>query len=143
MASSQPAQAIAFSISYAGLGRRFCAYVVDLVVCFSVFVVVAIVLRVLRSSGIWTPALGEGADPAELWRALGFSAKLSILVTFFLTQGPLYWILFEASAWQATLGNRVLSVHVSDDHSQRISMVEIVRAFVCQMGFRMVRRVFL
>jgi uncharacterized RDD family membrane protein YckC len=122
MASSQPAQATAVSISYAGLGRRFCAYVVDLVVCLSVLVAVAIVLRVLRSSRIWTPALGEGADPTELWRALGFSAKLSILVAFFLTQGPLYWILFEASAWQATLGKRVLSVYVSDDRGQRISM---------------------
>jgi uncharacterized RDD family membrane protein YckC len=57
-----------------------------------------------------------------MWRALGFGAKLSIIVAFILAQGPIYWILFEASAWQATLGKRALTVYVSDERGQRISM---------------------
>ena len=122
MASSQPAQATSISVSYAGLGRRFCAYVLDLVICFLGLMAVSIILRVLISSRIWIPALGGGADPRELWMSLGFGAKLSIVVAFVLTQGPIYWVLFEASAWQATLGKRVLDIYVVDERHQRISM---------------------
>jgi uncharacterized RDD family membrane protein YckC len=96
--------------------------VLDLVVCFFGLIAVSIILRVLISLRIWIPALGAGADPVELWRSLGFGAKLSIFVAFVLTQGPIYWVLFEASAWQATLGKRALGIYVFDGRGQRISM---------------------
>jgi uncharacterized RDD family membrane protein YckC len=122
MVSSPTPQVTLVSASHSGLGPRFCAYLFDLVVCFLVLVAVAITLRVLRTFGVWTPAVAGGADPVELWRSLGFGAKLSVVVAFMLTQGWLYFVLFEASAWQATVGKRLLSLYVTDDVGQPISI---------------------
>jgi len=88
----------------------------------SLLLVVAVVLRALRSSGIWGPTLEAGIDPRELWRALGFGAKLSVIVAFIVIQGPMYFALFEASAWQATIGKRLLDIYVTDENGQRISV---------------------
>jgi len=42
-----------------------------------------------------------------------------LVVTFLIM--PLYWVIFESSAWQATLGKRALKIKVVDRNGQRVS----------------------
>jgi uncharacterized RDD family membrane protein YckC len=113
--------------SYAGLGRRSAAYLLDLVVSLSPIILAGIALRILRAVGAWTPA-GAGGElaPEELWHALGTIAKLSVIFAFVLSTGLVYFALFESSPWQATLGKRLLDVHVTGDDRARIG---IARSF--------------
>ncbi len=54
---------------------------------------------------------------------LGVVAKLCIIFGFVLSMGPIYFILCEASAWQATFGKRLLKIYVTDDGRKRISIM--------------------
>jgi hypothetical protein len=100
MATSQAApSALAFP-ALAGLGRRIAAYLLDLLIAFSVLLLVAISMRVFRAVGVWTPDGTE--DPVEIWRALGVGAKLLVVSAYVLSGGPVYFILFHASPWQAS-----------------------------------------
>ena len=105
---------------YASLGRRIAAHLLDVLVAFSVLLLVAIVMRGLRAFGLWMP--DPGRTPEQAWQALGVVAKIFILVAFVLSMGPIYFMLWEASSWQATLGKRLLNIYVTDDNRQRISL---------------------
>jgi uncharacterized RDD family membrane protein YckC len=128
MASLQPALT-PDSRQYAGLGPRLGAYLVDLLIAFSLLIVVAMLLRVFRAFGIWEPGAGTqlqvgsaGMTPEEIWRSLGAGAKLAVIIAFVLSQGAIYRVLFEASAWQATVGKRLFNVYVTDERGARISL---------------------
>jgi uncharacterized RDD family membrane protein YckC len=115
--------------SFASLGRRLGAYFLDVIISGSVVFAVAFSMRALRALGLWMPVgerIGESYDPVTAWHALGAGAKLSILLGFVLSMGPLYLALFESSAWQASLGKRLLDIYVTDNEGRRIS---IARAF--------------
>jgi uncharacterized RDD family membrane protein YckC len=105
---------------YASLGRRIAAHLLDVLVAFSVLLVAAILMRGLRAFGFWVP--DPGRTPEQAWQGLGIIAKMSILVAFVLSTGPIYFMLWEASPWQATLGKRLLNIYVTDDNRQRISL---------------------
>jgi uncharacterized RDD family membrane protein YckC len=128
MDSSQIAPGPSVSPRFASLGRRIGAYILDVLIAFSVLVLVAITFRVLRAAGLWMPvgagALppGAGATPEELWRALGVGAKLAIMLAFVISGGTIYLILFECSPWQATFGKRLLNIYVTDNDGRRISL---------------------
>lgn len=77
-----------------------------------------VVMRILRAIGFWTPAV---QDPEQTWRTLGEGARLCIIFAFILSTGPIYFILCEASTWQATFGKRLLRIYVTDDGRKRIS----------------------
>ena len=119
MASSQVVP-ITLPSPYASLGRRVAAHLLDVLVAFSVLLLVAIVMRGLRAFGFWTP--DPGRTPEQAWQALGIVAKMFVLVAFVLSMGPIYFMLWEASPWQATLGKRLLDIYVTDDNRQRISL---------------------
>jgi uncharacterized RDD family membrane protein YckC len=120
MASPQIAPTPSVTPTFASLGRRIGAYLIDILLVFCVLAWVAITFRVLRAAGIWTP--GGGAPPDVLWRALGIGAKLAVLLAFVIAGGPIYLILFECSPWQATLGKRLLNIYVTDNGGRRISL---------------------
>jgi uncharacterized RDD family membrane protein YckC len=105
---------------YASLGRRVAAHLLDVLVAFSVLLLVAIVMRGLGAFGFWMP--DPGRTPEQAWQALGMVAKMFVLVAFVLSMGPIYFMLWEASPWQATLGKRLLDIYVTDDNRQRISL---------------------
>ena len=106
--------------TYATLGRRFAAHLVDILIALSVVLLTVMVLRILRAIGFWTPAV---QDPEQTWRTLGVVAKLCIIFAFVLSMGPIYFILCEASTWQATFGKRLLRIYVTDDSRKRISIM--------------------
>jgi uncharacterized RDD family membrane protein YckC len=120
MATSQAAPSASASPALAGLGPRIAAYLLDLLIALSVLLLVAITMRVLRAVGVWTP--GVGGDPVEIWRALGVGAKLLIVSAYVLAGGPVYYILFHASPWQATFGKRLLNIYVTNDAGSRITL---------------------
>lgn len=122
MTSSQPALTLA-PPSYAGLGARIGAHLIDVTIAFSVLVVVGITMRILRAVGLWTAAT-QGVSPQEIWEALGVGAKLLILLAYALSMGAIYRALFEASAWQASFGKRLLNIYVTDDNGRRISIAK-------------------
>ena len=108
--------------SFGGLGRRLGAYLLDCLIAVSVVILAeSLAMRGLRAVGLWNPSV-HGADPVQLWRGLGASAKLAIVFGYFLMIGPIYLALFEASAWQASFGKRILSVYVMDNGGKRIGV---------------------
>ena len=109
----------------AGFGRRLGAWLIDSAILLLTLLLVAAAMRLLRAIGVWVPA-GVGMAPDEIWHGLTVSAKLLVMSTFILSMGPIYYALFEASPWQATLGKRLLKIYVTKDDGKRIS---IGRAF--------------
>jgi hypothetical protein len=79
MASSQPALTSLARPSYAGFGRRLGAHLLDVVIAYSVVVVVGIAMRILHAFGLWMPST-QGLPLEEVLRALRFGAKLLIVL---------------------------------------------------------------
>lgn len=119
MDSSAPAPTLLLSPAYASLGRRLAAHLFDVLIAFSVLLLTGIVMRIFRASGLWMPS---GQAPDQTWQALGAGAKCSILIAFVLSMGPIYFALWEASAWQATFGKRLLNIYVTGADRKRISL---------------------
>jgi uncharacterized RDD family membrane protein YckC len=116
-------QAISTSIetrTYAALGRRLAAYLIDVVTFGSISFGVVGVLLLLRNLSLWSLSY-HGIPPDALWRALGLGAKLAILLAYVLSLGSLYFTTFESSPWQATIGKRILGMYVTDEKGNRIT----------------------
>ena len=96
--------------SYASLGRRVAAYLIDIVLLLAVWV--AVTLRLLLASGFWAPA---GGNPHAAWAALDVISKLLVVLAYVVSVDPFHFILLRASSWQATSGKRVLRIHVTDN----------------------------
>ena len=120
MAASPVVLNVSSAVPFADLPRRIAAYLLDVLIAFSVMVPVAISMRLFRAIGVWTPAIG--GDPHSIWLTLGAGSKLLIILAYFISMGPFYFILFHASPWQATFGKRLLKIYVTDDSGQRISL---------------------
>jgi uncharacterized RDD family membrane protein YckC len=108
-------------VVYASLGRRLATFLLDLAVMTSMILLVAVCLRVLRAVGLWVPHVAD-VTPQEVWFALGPIAKMLVVITFVVSTGPFYFVLCEASAWQATFGKRLLNFYIADDGGRRISL---------------------
>lgn len=110
--------------SYAGLGRRVAAHLIDILIAFAVMMAAGIFMRWLRAIGIWTvPTLPTGeADPLTLWQIMGTAGKAAIIVCFIVAMGPFYLSLLQASAWQASIGKRLLNIYVTDTAGRRLDL---------------------
>jgi uncharacterized RDD family membrane protein YckC len=64
-------------------------------------------------------------DPELLWRELAAPLKFAVVLSFILSMGPIYHILFESSAWQASWGKRLLNIYVVDSEGKRASSARI------------------
>jgi uncharacterized RDD family membrane protein YckC len=111
--------------AYASPLRRFVAYLLDeCLAVASIMVLTTLAFRALMASGIWGAHLrseGEvGYDVVSIWNSMGLAPKLAVSVAFFVSFGPLYFLLMESSPWQATLGKRLLGVYVTGDGQRRI-----------------------
>lgn len=128
MASSQPSL-VATPPAYAGLGRRIAAHFIDLLIAFAVLLLAAFAMRWLRVLGVWA-APPEGVDPVMVWHALAAPAKVAVIVAFIVSMGPFYLGLFQASAWQASIGKRFLAIYVTDEAGRRLGLVRsLARSF--------------
>ena len=128
MASTEVSSAVAPGVfpqtAYAGLGRRIVAHVIDVLIAFAVMMTAGLFMRWLRGAGVWTaPTMPAGeADPVEIWRMMSISAKVAILLCFIVMMGPIYLGLFQASAWQTSVGKRLLNIYVTDTGGRRLGL---------------------
>ena len=105
---------------YAGFGRRLGALLIDLAILFFILLLISFTIRFFRAVGLWEVS-SSGATPEEEWRDLGAGAKSAVITGFIVASGLLYFPLLESSAWQATLGKRLLGIHVAADDGSPIS----------------------
>ena len=128
-----PPTAQTLSLPYAGLGRRVAAYVIDLIIAFSVMMAAGFTSRILFAAGLVTPV--PPTDPVSLWASLSAGLKLAVLFAYMLAMGPIYFALFESSPWQATFGKRLLTIYVTGDDGQRVTLarssIRWISRFVC------------
>src|SRR5690349_14978377 len=101
MASSQVSSPVTSAVlahtSYAGLGRRVAAHVVDALVALAVILAGGFFMLWLRVLGVWTvPSRPEGqADPLTLWHGLGVGAQVAIVVVYIVQMGTFYSGFFQ------------------------------------------------
>ena len=132
MASSQVSSQVApSSVSqpeFADLGPRLAAYFIDLLVCAVVFMAVVPVIRWIFSFGVWY--LPAPMAPLEIWVASPALGKLLGVLAHIVAFGPIYLGSFEASSWQASIGKRLLNLHVTDKAGMRLGIFRsLVRSF--------------
>ena|ERR1035438_4614104 len=104
--------------SFAGVGSRVGAQLIDSCVSLSTVLFASLILRLLRLSSAWSP---RGADARAMWDALDPAAKCAVLLAYIVATGPVYFTLFHSSPWQATLGKRILKIYVTGDDGERIN----------------------
>jgi len=127
MATSQVSSAVAPAVpskgSYAGLGRRIAAHLIDMLIAFAIVLAAAFFIRWLHALGVWTVhSTAQESDPIVLWHRLSGGAQLAVIVAFIVSMGPIYLGLFQASAWQASIGKRLLDIYVTDTAGNRLGL---------------------
>jgi uncharacterized RDD family membrane protein YckC len=119
MASSQLAPGAPPQPTFASLGRRIAAHLIDAVISLAIVLAASLAMRGFRAVGVWSP---PAADPIANWRALGLLARLAVVIAFLVATGAIYRAFFEASAWQASIGKRLLNIYVTDDRGRRLGL---------------------
>jgi uncharacterized RDD family membrane protein YckC len=128
MASSQVSSLVAPAAlpqtSYASLGRRVAAHLIDMLIVFAVTMATGLFMRWLLAAGIWSvPGLPAGeVDPITIWQSMNAVARAAIVICFIVMMGPFYLGFFQASAWQASIGKRLLNIHVTDTAGRRLGV---------------------
>jgi uncharacterized RDD family membrane protein YckC len=97
-----------YGFQYAGFWWRLLAYAIDAVISLCIFVPLGAIV------GVMIAASGEDAQsPSMLIARFGINV-VSILVTW------LYYAFCESSAWQGTVGKKLIGLRVTDTAGQRI-----------------------
>jgi len=122
MASAPVTSAVLPQLSYAGLGRRVAAHLIDILIAFAVTLAAGFFMQYLRARGFWTAPEGD-QDPLTLWRGMPGAARLAVVIAFIVSMGPFYLGLFQASAWQASIAQRLLNVYVTDTAGKRLGLL--------------------
>ena len=125
MASPSAGLAVLPQTSYAGLGRRILAHLIDITIAFAVTMAAGFFVLRLRTLGLWTVPEGE-RDPVSLWHAMSGASQLAIIGAFVVSKGAFYSGLLQASEWQASIGKRLLSVYVTDTAGKRLDLFRSV-----------------
>lgn len=120
--------------SYAGLGARVGAALIDLFIPISVLISFRIILLVLQGIGAWQPVEGQINLP-QLWHSLGLGTQLAVFLIPLLWSGILYYVLCHASPWQATFGKRLMKIYVTDDRGERIGMMRSFTRWLLNFWF--------
>jgi uncharacterized RDD family membrane protein YckC len=118
---------------YASLALRMPAYFIDVIIGFSVMMAAGYTVRILLAYGLRTPV--QPTDPLTLWNSLGVGLRLAVLLSYVLAMGPIYFALFESSPWQATFGKRLLTIHVTGDEGQRVSLARSSGRWIARFFF--------
>lgn len=100
-------------VAYAGFWLRLVAYLIDSVLV-AIAVLFVVVLPLMQRAGI----------PIENAQVLltGTSRQVFAINLAAAVAQWLYWSVMESSAWQATLGKRMLGLRVTDLAGRRISL---------------------
>jgi len=133
-----PPPPLAPSHTYAGFGRRLGAWAIDTVLLLAGFFIFYFVGNIFIGIGL----VSSGQDPT-VDNALGAELVLLLLM------GVLAWLYYaglESSAWQGTVGKRMLRLVVTDQYGRRIHFgratgrffAKIVSALALFVGYLMV-----
>jgi hypothetical protein len=79
MASQSVATAVFPQTTYAGLGPRISAHLIDITIAFAVILASGFLMRYLQALGLWTMP-GGAQDPLTIWNALPAAAKLAVIL---------------------------------------------------------------
>ncbi len=97
--------------AFAGFWLRAIACVIDTIFIGAIFLLGA----------SFFPSSFEKLVPAAPISLMDMPQPAPILIGILVVVGCLYYTLFEASAWQATPGKRILRLYVTDLNAQRLS----------------------
>lgn len=126
MACSQTTPAAIPTPSFAGLGCRTAAYLIDLLIASAIVLAAGGAINWLRMFGFWTPPAGS-LPPEMTWKELAIVPKLAVMIAYVVGFGPFYLALFEASSWQASVGKRLLNIYVTDTGGCRLTLARSLR----------------
>lgn len=119
MVSSGPAAAVMAAVpgqQYGGFWIRFLAVIVDHLILNAAFLPIASVFGLLHFG-----ALGRFDHTIDVDDIVLFFAGLSTIITILFIGHWLYEALLTSSAWQGTVGKKLLGLKVTDDFGRRIS----------------------
>jgi uncharacterized RDD family membrane protein YckC len=105
---------------YAGFWLRVPAAIIDLIILAIPLAMAVSYLSVAMGSWRAFLSLHPGQSPQEIVAAFGRTYLFAILC-FFIVSGWLYFALFESSAWQGTLGKKLIGLHVADLRGNRVT----------------------
>ncbi len=99
-------------VAYAGFWLRAVAYLTD-----------SLILGILLGIFLLGPLMRRaGIPPDNPWALLTDTSRQVMAMNLLATMASwLYWALLESSAWQATLGKKLLGLQVTDLAGKRIS----------------------
>ncbi len=125
MASSLAASPADLQLSYAGVGRRVAAHLIDTLIVFTLTLVAVFLILWLHRVGVWSPPTFPTGpvDPLMLWEVTSVGARLLIIFNYFVALGVFYSGFLQASPWQATIGKRLLNVYVTDIGGRRLGLI--------------------
>lgn len=109
--------------SYAGIGSRFLAMLIDGIIVGIPIGILSTVLSAMMAARVITRTSGRNYNPGmaatdvgTFFAGFGFIMILSFLVTW------AYFAMMESSAWQGTVGKRIMGIRVTDMNGARISL---------------------
>lgn len=122
-ATGAPIMAYAPSVQYAGFWLRVVAYIIDGIVVGLVFLALFIPFAFTTGLAALAGRVHAGDDPRDIGGALGpvFFLGFFTIVSLAFLGAWLYHAKMESSAWQATLGKKVLNLRVTDMAGARVS----------------------
>ena len=140
MASVYVESVAARPIYYAGFWLRFVAYLLDVVAIW--IVALPIYLLLGTTLGLSMSSIARNPDAMMLGSALG---GILLFEGCVLVGVWLYYAFFESSAWQGTVGKKVLGLRVTDLEGNRISFgratgrffAKLVSNFTMMIGYIM------
>jgi len=99
-------------VAYAGFWLRVVAYLAD-----------SLILGILLGIFLLGPLMQRaGISPENPWALFTDTSRQVVAMNLLaIMAGWLYWALLESSAWQATLGKKLLGLQVTDLEGRRIS----------------------
>lgn len=125
-------------VPYAGFWLRAVAYLLDALIVSIVALPVIIGLAVVTGLSAAVGALGSNGsnaenDPAAIFATAGFFMFLCLLIVIMLGGLWLYYALLESSAWQGTVGKKVLGLIVTDLDGRRVSFARATGRFFSRL----------
>jgi uncharacterized RDD family membrane protein YckC len=123
-------------VPYAGFWLRAVAYLLDALIVGIVALPVIIGLAVVTGLSAAVGAMGSNNsenDPAAIFATAGFFMFLSLLIVIMLGGLWLYYALLESSAWQGTVGKKVLGLIVTDLDGRPVSFARATGRFFSRL----------
>lgn len=114
-------------MEYAGLGRRLAAYIIDVL---PLTLIAVGILFAIVTFGDPFEAFRTDRDPEN---PAAFLSQRYVVRDLRFVAFAIYFILMESSAWQGTVGMRVLGIRVVDYKGQRLTLARSFARNLCKL----------